>query len=63
MTYEYDQSQMPGPPFSISEREVREHYEVAQKGYVVRPLRSLEVPGGLKGQCEATENVWLIDPA
>jgi len=27
LTFEYDQTQMPGPPFSVCDQEVRRHYE------------------------------------
>lgn len=55
--FEYDQSVMAGPPFSISDAEVRRHYEAV---YVPRLLERRDVPGGLKGQCAARENVWLL---
>ena len=55
--YEYDQSRMDGPPFSVTHDEIvrhyRDHYEFAQ-------LVSSNVPGGLKGKCMARENVWLL---
>jgi len=57
VTFEYDQSEMPGPPFSISNDEVGMHYS---NSYDVTALGSDYVPGGLKGKCEATENVWLL---
>lgn len=52
VTFEYDQSIMAGPPFSLSEAEVRARYGTY---YAVIPLASLEVPGGLKGICPARE--------
>lgn len=57
ITYEYDQSLMDGPPFSVNEAEVRRHY---QKDYAVKLMTSLDVPGGLKGQGNAIERVWLL---
>ena len=53
----YDQSKMPGPPHSVNEGEVKQHY---QGHYQVKLLQSTEVAGGLKGQCPATEEVWLL---
>jgi thiopurine S-methyltransferase len=55
--YDYDQSLMEGPPFSVTSEEVKQHY--AGK-YDVRLMASTEVPGGLKGKCAAKENVWLL---
>ena len=57
VSYEYDQSLMSGPPFSISQEEVRQHYDQI---YGVTLLTSKDVPGGFKGKCAATENVWLL---
>ncbi len=55
--YEYDQRVAEGPPFSISQEEVRRHYA---HRYQLRLLTSADVPGGLKGTCAATEHVWLL---
>lgn len=55
--YEYDQSVINGPPFSISAEEVNKHY---REHYSLSLLSSVDVPGGLKGKCSATEHVWLL---
>ena len=55
--YEYDQSLMEGPPFSISNGEVNQHY---RDSYDLTLIVSTNVPGGLKGKCAAKENVWLL---
>jgi thiopurine S-methyltransferase len=55
--WEYDQSLMEGPPFSVSSDEVKRHYG---KSYNITLMESKNVPGGLKGQCAATENVWML---
>jgi thiopurine S-methyltransferase len=55
--YEYDQSLMEGPPFSISNEEVNQHY---RDSYDLTLIASTNVPGGLKGKCAAKENVWLL---
>jgi thiopurine S-methyltransferase len=55
--YEYDQSQMEGPPFSVSNEEVERHY---RDRYELTLLDSRDVPGGLKGKCAARENAWLL---
>ena len=57
MTFDYDQSRVAGPPFSVPEAEVRELYASA---YEVAPLDSAEVEGGLKGFSPVMESVWLL---
>ena len=54
----YDQTQLAGPPFSISDEEVKAHYNA---DYTLSLLESTEVVGKLKGQCTAWENVWLLN--
>ena len=54
---EYDQTLMDGPPFSVDSDEVNRHY---QETYQVTPLASRPIPGGLKGKCAASENLWLL---
>ncbi|MFZ5861808.1 MAG: thiopurine S-methyltransferase [Nitrospirota bacterium] len=57
ISYVYDQRVMDGPPFSVSNEEVTQHYG---RRYDVRLIASTDVPGGLKGKCAAQENVWLL---
>jgi thiopurine S-methyltransferase len=57
ISYVYDQRVMDGPPFSVANEEVAQHYG---RRYDVRLITSTNVPGGLKGKCAATENVWLL---
>jgi thiopurine S-methyltransferase len=59
VTFDYDQSRLDGPPFSVSEAELRGHYENA---YRLTSLESGDVEGGLKGLCPARESVWLLQP-
>lgn len=59
ISYEYDQSLMDGPPFSVSGDEVRRHY---RKSYHLT-LVSENFNGGLPGQNAARESVWLLEPA
>ena len=54
--YDYDQTQTEGPPFSISDAEVAEHY---QQNYEVKLIERVEVSGGLRG-VSATEKVWTL---
>lgn len=55
--YEYDQSLMDGPPFSVSNEEVHRHYATM---YDLKLLSSAEVAGGLKGKGPTKEDVWLL---
>ncbi len=59
IVFEYDQDQLSGPPFSISEAEIKRHYLA---NYNISQLHSREVSGGLKGKCSATEQAWLLTP-
>jgi len=56
--YEYDQAVVPGPPFSVTPDELHRHYG---DSYALTPLARLDVPGGLKGRCPATEHVWRLN--
>ena len=58
IVFEYDQSQMDGPPFSLTDKEVKDHYS---SSYKLSLLESNNVQGGLKGQVDATEKVWLLE--
>ena len=57
MCYDYDQSLMQGPPFSIRNEEVHRHYA---DQYEVTLMARTDVSGGLKGKCPAKENVWRL---
>jgi len=57
LSFEYDQSLVPGPPFSVGPDEVHEYYE----GYYTITLAELVVlQGGLKGKYDCLEAVWLL---
>ncbi len=56
--YDYDQSVIEGPPFSVSNDEVKRHYGA---NYQLTLIASTDVAGGLKGKCPAKENVWLLN--
>ncbi|QPD03156.1 MAG: Thiopurine S-methyltransferase [Candidatus Nitrospira kreftii] len=56
--YEYDQTIMAGPPFSVTADELHRHY---RDTYTLTPLARIDVPGGLKGKCPATEHIWRLD--
>lgn len=55
--FEYDQTLMEGPPFSISNEEINQHYK---DSYDLTLILSSDVSGGLKGKYLAKENVWLL---
>lgn len=57
ISFEYDQQSMEGPPFSVSTGEIQQHYA---DRYDIAVLTSLDVPGGLKGRCPATERVYAL---
>lgn len=57
ITYDYDQSLLPGPPFSISKQQVSQYY---RNHYDVALLADVDVAGGLKGKCASLESVWLL---
>lgn len=57
VTYVYDQTVIDGPPFSVNDEEVLQHYG---NQYTPILLNSHEVPGGMKGKCAAKEHVWLL---
>lgn len=57
ITFEYDQSDMDGPPFNVHEDEVRRHYGAA---YEIELVRRKVIPEGLKGEVAAHETVWLL---
>ena len=55
--YEYNQQRMDGPPFSVSQAEVRHHYAAA---YQINLVEHKDVSGGLKGQVPAVETAWVL---
>lgn len=59
ITFEYDQKDMPGPPFSIPQTEVGTSFGVA---YELDRLVAVNVEGGLKGICRADEVIWHLHP-
>lgn len=56
--FEYDQSLMAGPPFSIAGEEVSRHY---RDTYALTLLDRCDIPGGFKGKLPAMESVWLLE--
>ena len=57
MSYEYEQNLMEGPPFSVNNEEIHQHY---QDSYDLTLLLSKDLPNGFKGKYPAKENIWLL---
>ncbi|MFA0810605.1 thiopurine S-methyltransferase [Microbulbifer epialgicus] len=57
IAFEYEQSQLAGPPFSISSEQVFDYYLA---DYHLKMLGSRDIPGGLKGLVPAREVAWLL---
>ena len=59
ITYEYDQNLMDGPPFSITDHELDDHYAGCYKRTCleVSPARER-----LRDICEVDEKAWLLQP-
>lgn len=57
VTFDYDQSLMEGPPFSLGEAEVR---RLTAGAYHAAVLESAELAGGLKGSVPTMETAWLL---
>jgi len=55
--YEHNQPLAEGPPFSIADAEVHQHYA---SSFDLTLLDSVPVAGGLKGKFPASEKVWLL---
>ncbi len=59
IAFEYNQALMDGPPFSIAEAELVQHYG---HRYQLDRIETAEVAGGLKGKVAAEETIWLLRP-
>ncbi|MEE7626233.1 thiopurine S-methyltransferase [Methylobacter sp. Wu8] len=60
ISYEYNQLLMAGPPFSVNEHEVKQHYGST---YQLKPVERKNVEGGLKGKVDTIEIAWLLQKA
>ncbi|HSH73295.1 MAG TPA: thiopurine S-methyltransferase [Methylophilaceae bacterium] len=60
ITYEYDQSLVDGPPFSVNQAELKQHYSAS---YSLTALETREVEGGIKGKASSIETAWLLKKA
>ncbi len=59
VAFDYDQSKLDGPPFSVNEPMIRDCYADT---YSLRLLEQAAVPGGLKGKVDALNTVWELLP-
>lgn len=59
LTVEYNPNDLKGPPFPVTEAEVRRLYEAR---FECRERSRRDIKGGLKGRCKADEVVWFLDP-
>lgn len=57
ITLEYQQELVAGPPFSISEQEVHQHYA---QTYSITLIERQDAEGGIKGKVPADEVVYLL---
>lgn len=58
IVFNYDQSQMTGPPFSVSVSDIEKIY---QSHYTIAQCQTRQVPGGVR-QVPAQETAWLLSP-
>lgn len=57
LTFEYEQSQMDGPPFAVTESMISTLYG---NSYNIQKVEQEELQGGLKGYVAATNSVWCL---
>ncbi len=57
ITFEYDQSRMQGPPFSVDREMLEDYYSEA---YEIREVASVDLAGGLRDLAEVKESLWLL---
>ncbi len=59
ISFEYDQSLMPGPPFAVEQPDIMAYY---QNTHDIHLLERVDLNGGLKGSVPAHETIWLLQP-
>lgn len=59
ISFEYDQSLMPGPPFAVAQTDIMACYENTHE---IHLLERVDLNGGLKGSVAAQETIWLLEP-
>ncbi|MEM8571674.1 MAG: thiopurine S-methyltransferase [Pseudomonadota bacterium] len=59
ISYDYDQSQTDGPPFSVPEAEIRSLY---RGHFQIERLASAAIEGPLRDRCTGREEAWRLTP-
>lgn len=59
VSYDYDQAQMEGPPFSVPEKQIRDLYDEV---FVIENIASADIAGPLAERCSGKEEAWLLRP-
>lgn len=59
ITFDYDQAQMDGPPFSVGSAEVNALYGAR---YRLEIVAARPITGRLAERCTGTESAWLLEP-
>lgn len=59
VSFDYDQSQMQGPPFSVPEAMIAEYYDTR---FHREQLSDTPISGQLAERCSGQEQVWLLTP-
>ncbi|MGB1237904.1 MAG: thiopurine S-methyltransferase [Pseudomonadales bacterium] len=59
LSFEYDQAQLEGPPFSLSSSDIEAYYAQC---YRLEILAQGAIEGGLKGKVDALETLWHLRP-
>ncbi|MCA0871849.1 thiopurine S-methyltransferase [Seohaeicola saemankumensis] len=59
VSFDYDQSQMKGPPFSVPASEIHAHYDPF---YTVDQISSEPISGPLGQRTKGSETVWILSP-
>jgi len=57
INYNYEPNLLKGPPFSISDEEIHQHYKAL---YQIKLLSSTTLPEGLRGKSPVKENLWHL---
>lgn len=58
ISYEYDQNSYEGPPFSVTDAEIHQHY---QHAYHIQLLEQIDLSDSFKGQ-NSIEKAWYLKP-
>ncbi|WP_169566565.1 thiopurine S-methyltransferase [Sneathiella limimaris] len=59
LTFNYDQTLLQGPPFSITSEMIEDYYS---KDYEISLLESFTLPNGLRPTVPAVEQAWYLRP-